>query len=414
MKDNNIMRYILFNKNEPLIEFVLKENIADYTCIESHRFKENLPIWLNDINAFIEERNYAKHKEHLKKWLKEWGIDNKKGFLESTKALGLNDCLWVKAEDSNLTWEDVSLYTNEFNDIVEKTAFGTGLKGLQLSSTSPEITASGSFEKCWKKEGGEIYIYKKGSSGFANAGLEPYSEYYASQIAKYFDKRAVKYDLQNYKGSLVSKCRIFTSDKFGLVPFYKYFPNEHIDMQKAFDYSKQKGFEDEFRNMIVFDSIIMNPDRHTGNFGFLIDNNTLEIVGFSPLYDYNYSLLCRCMDDDLADLDKYLETQGHKLGGDYLTPAKALLTNDILHKLEDLKNFSFNRLGKINLPEERLRILENQVNKQINILQDYAHKNCIGTMDEVDQEVKRQQLIEKNVVEKQSKQSEQKNLEKNK
>lgn len=38
-------------------------------------------------------------------------------------------------------------------------------------------------------------------------------------------------------------------------------------------------------NMITADSIIGNDDRHLGNFGFLRDVNTGEIIGFAPLFD---------------------------------------------------------------------------------------------------------------------------------
>ena len=42
---------------------------------------------------------------------------------------------------------------------------------------------------------GRILLYKSGTEGFANSGLEPYSEYYASQIAKAMELRYVEYGL---------------------------------------------------------------------------------------------------------------------------------------------------------------------------------------------------------------------------
>lgn len=352
------------NKDNPIIEFSLESGMLDYVCKETNRYKDNLPCWLNDIDAWVESRNYAKHKEHFKKWLKEWGIDNKKGFIEITHALGLNDTLWIKGKSSKLTWEEVNLYNNEFTDVAEKTAFETGLAGLKLSSSSPEITAEGSFEKCWKKQQDNIYIYKKGSSGFANAGLEPYSEFYASQIAKTFDKKAVQYDLEMYKGSLCTRCGMFTSEDVGFVPFYKYHIGENTTMQKVFEACKELGYEAEFRKMIVFDSIIFNPDRHTGNFGYLIDNETFEIKAFSPLFDYNYSLLCRAMSDDFENIEAYLDTQGHKLGGSYEYVAKAFMSAECEDIIESLGTIRFQRHNKYNLEEKRLETLERILNKQ--------------------------------------------------
>ena len=51
-------------------------------------------------------------------------------------------------------------------------------------STSPELTTNGMLRKAWRfVEGDGIYLYKGGTEGAANTGNEPYSEYYACQIA---------------------------------------------------------------------------------------------------------------------------------------------------------------------------------------------------------------------------------------
>ena len=48
--------------------------------------------------------------------------------------------------------------------------------------TSPELATSGSFAKCWVREGGQISLMKRGSEGYANAGFEPYSEALAASL----------------------------------------------------------------------------------------------------------------------------------------------------------------------------------------------------------------------------------------
>ena len=42
-----------------------------------------------------------------------------------------------------MTWEQVSLYTHDFNEVVAKTAFEGGLHGYDLSTTSPEYGTDG-------------------------------------------------------------------------------------------------------------------------------------------------------------------------------------------------------------------------------------------------------------------------------
>ena len=179
--------YLLMNKNSKLLLFSVRvDELFQQYSEEIERYVDNtlLPPNFVSIQEWIDKRNYAKHKNHLRRWLKEWQLDTIQGFLDVTHALGLNDTLWVRNAGDNLSWEQVSLYTNDFTDVVSKTAFTKGLQGLKLSSTSPEFTSEGSFEKCWiRDKAGQIQLYKKGTEGFVNAGLEPYSEFYASQLS---------------------------------------------------------------------------------------------------------------------------------------------------------------------------------------------------------------------------------------
>ena len=49
--------------------------------------------------------------------------------------------------------------------------------------------------------------------------MEPYSEYYAAQVAEYFHVPYVKYELRSRNGRVHSACDIFTSEKYGYLPY---------------------------------------------------------------------------------------------------------------------------------------------------------------------------------------------------
>lgn len=358
--------YILMNKDNPLMIFKLNEVIGGYKAIELERYTNIMPPGFTDINTWLDNRNYAKHKEHLKRWLHEWEIDNSKGFINITHCLSLNDSLWVKKAESVLKWDNVNLYTNPFNDVVSRTAFEKGLHGLRLSTTSPEFTSEGSFAKCWIKEEDNIYLYKKGSYGFANAGLEPYSEYYASELAQIICNDSVSYDLVHYKNELCSKCLLFTSSDEGFVPIYKYLDSSKTyTISDILNFCSKLGFENDYRRMIVLDSIIYNVDRHTGNFGFIINNDTFEIKRFAPVFDHNMSLLCRAMDIDFKDIDAYITLLGHKMGGEFTNVARQITTPAINNVLKSIIEYSLPIHNKYNLPEDRLRSLNLCIKNQI-------------------------------------------------
>ena len=220
----------------------------------------------------------------------------------------------MKEADSNLNWEDVNLYHNQFSDVAQKTAFETGLFGLQLSSTdiiSPEFTSEGTAPKCWKNENGKIYLYKASLSGASNYGLEANSEYIASAIARQVvQDDSIPYDLVMFKDKLCSKCELFTSEKYGYVPFYKYEnPNRHYTLNDVLNICKRMGYEEECRKMILIDSLVFNQDRHLGNFGFLVNNDTFAIEGFAPLFDYNSSMLCNALLSDISSVEAFHKFQ---------------------------------------------------------------------------------------------------------
>ncbi|MBQ7216489.1 MAG: hypothetical protein IJS39_10965, partial [Synergistaceae bacterium] len=325
-----------------------------------------LPPGFSSIQSWLEKRNYAKHKLHLRKWLHLWQIDTLQGFADVTHALGLNDTLWVKKANSSLSWQNVSLYSNPFTDVVSKTAFSKGLGGLQLSSTSPEFTSEGSFEKCWiRQKDGSILLFKKGSEGFANSGLEPYSEFYASQLSSLICRSSVGYNLRKFKRCLVSVCGLFTNEDEGFVPAYKYLDSsQSYGIKDILAFLKPYGLDDDFRDMIVLDAVILNTDRHLGNFGFIVDNDTFRIKRFAPVFDHNMALLARAMDCSIVEDYSYTLGIGHKIGAGFVASAKNLLTARTREILRSILDFSFSRHKSYNLPQKRLAFLEHAVREQ--------------------------------------------------
>ena len=54
------------------------------------------------------------------------------------------------------------------------------------------------------------------------------------------------------------------------------------------------------------DALILNTDRHLGNFGFLFDNQTMEVKTAAPIFDHNRSLLFDLDEDQLAKPEWYI------------------------------------------------------------------------------------------------------------
>lgn len=360
------MNYLFMNKDIPLISFHTENAFGSIIVREDQVFTDQLPIGFLDISTWIENRNYAKHKKHFSKWLKEWGINTIDGFLQVSHCLGINDTLWIKPQNSSLTWAEVSLYKNEFSDVASHTAFETGLFGLQLSSTSPEFTTDGSFPKCWIKENDKISLIKAGMKGASNVGLEPYSEYMASCISKILQPESVKYDLVLFKNELCSICDLFTNEDKGFISFAKIAKlGKTYTIPDVIKICTDLGYEVEAKRMFLIDSIVFNQDRHLGNFGFIVDNNTFQIIGFAPLFDYNISMLCNGLMEDLLHFDKYVEEYqvGHKLGGTFTEVGHSLIHDA---NIDLPKELILPEHKEYNLPQERMKVLSSLFEKNYN------------------------------------------------
>jgi len=321
------------------------------------------------IVKWLENRVIPKNRAFVDEILKSLNLSlgNTKGIIDVCKGLSLNDSYWIVPQGFDGTFAQYNLYENRFSEILSLVAY-TGLwQSHGAFSTSPELTTSGMLPKAWRLiEGDGIYLYKGGSSGAANTGQEPYSEYYACQIAQAMGLNTVIYDLENWKGILASKCKLFTDINTSYIPIGRIVRTGGL--KACLDYYTELGedFAEDLRNMLVFDAVVYNSDRHFGNFGVLRDNHSGAIVSPAPLHDHGLSLFNYAMKDELAQLDDYAATR---------FPAYANITfeticSDVMGKaqaqrLRKLFGFKFKRHPSLNWPEDRLIALERHTQKRV-------------------------------------------------
>lgn len=355
------IRYVLLNKDVEIAEFEVDTLYDDITIIKQF---VKLPEWFGNLDSFIINRRAPKQRENIEELLRLSGCDTLQGFLDISHALSLVDTFWVKRIDSGLSWKNVSLYTHPFNEVIARTAFEGGLHGRQLSTTSPEYGTDGSFAKCWIREGERIRMLKRGSSGARNAGLEPYSEFYASQLVKAFTDELVAYGLRTHNRRICSVCDLFTSEDYGYLP-YAAIDSRSSTLKDVLRKMREFGLEDRVKRMFVIDAVILNEDRHKNNFGFIVDNRTQEIVGMAPLFDHNISLLPYAEEGEFEYGGEYLRRKGPRIGDDWIKTAAMCLDTETRKNLIRLSDFRFERHAKYNLPEWRLTDLEKLIHTTI-------------------------------------------------
>ena len=293
--------------------------------------------------------------------------------LEFGMGLSLNDVYWVVPDGFRGTWAEFNLYDNPFSEAMAEIAFtGQGRLDPRKASTSPEMTTNGMLPKCWVREADGIYLYKGGTGSGgpyrpAVEGLEPYSEFYAAQVAEALGFRHVKYELAKYKGRLCSKCKLFTSDRYGYLPASK-LPERDAILGDA-----------RFLKTFLFDALVFNVDRHLGNFGYMIDNDTNEIVDVAPIFDNGYGLMphlevsSRSAENDYYAIRNYLRDKRPALFRTWLDfPYE--LTEGVLDRLATLEKFRFRKHRHYNWSDERRAVLSGFLQKRVSDIRRFGRK----------------------------------------
>lgn len=358
-----------------LVTFSLEEKGLEGLVVEVLYYDEskkrllpiNIELTAKGIIKWLSNRVIPKNRAFVDEILKTFGlsVNDTKGIIDICLGLSLNDSYWVTPVEFDGKFADYNLFENPFSEALSLVAY-TGVGSAEKAfSTSPEFTTNGMLRKAWRHiENDGIYLYKGGTEGAANTGNEPYSEFYACQVAKAMGLNCVEYDLENWKGILASKCRLFTDIDTSFVPISRLIKDRTL--KNALDYYAGLGkpFYDDLCSMLVFDAVIYNEDRHFGNFGILRDNHTGKIIKPAPIFDNGLSLFNFAMADDLENLSEYAKTRTPPYGVSFDEVCKAVMGSKQKSQLRKLLNFTFTRHPSINLPEERLTAIEAQISKR--------------------------------------------------
>ena len=375
------MNYELKHFDTTLVRFTATEdtntpeiNILWMNEVKKDLFPLDLELTEEGIAKWLKHRTIPKNRAYVHNFLSKCGlnINRPMTIIKVSKGLSLNDCYWVVEEGFEGTYDKFNLYDNRFSQVLALIAFtGYGSSIRTSLASCPEFTTNGMLPKCWRRKDGKIMLYKGGTSGASNTGNEPYSEYYAAQVAKALGVNAIEYGLSKWKGELCSTCELFTSKEYSFLPVGRVVTSGGMKAVREYYEKLGQTFVDALNDMLVLDAIIMNTDRHFGNFGFIVDNKTNKIVAPAPLFDHGNALLNFAGRDDLESekaLKEYADTLVPCVYDDFIGTAKKVLTNKHREGLRKLLEFKFKKNSRYNLPDKRLKMLEKMIQTRAKVL----------------------------------------------
>lgn len=321
--------YEIYNIN--YAPYILKDATLDdsFRTKLSEWFKRRgIPSWRDQLDLLLHRLNIIAPFE----------------LLDKSFGLSLSDQYWLKPLDSNIKYDDINFFENDF-DYLEfmEASLSKNSKIIQniASLRTPNNTTDGMLKKAWIIENGTRYLLK---GGYKNETLQPFNEALASEICKRLGFNHVEYTLDTYKDMVISKCPCFINTNTELVTCHQIKENmkrydninDYEEYIKKLDTEGIKDVRIKMENMYILDFIIMNEDRHLNNFGIIRDVNTLKWLDVAPIFDNGQSLNIEYYDEE----ELHISNEGKLF-------YEVKPFDEIIKVVKDIKRIDLNKLDGI-------------------------------------------------------------------
>ena len=244
-----------------------------------------LPLFLRHVrnaDMWLETRAIDSHRANsrlLKKALRLKEKDDVSTVIHVNGAT-ITDNYWIKPLDSELSYADIRFSDDYFARLALKGTYDSFNRAANSKhSRTPELTNTGSFEKCWRLIDGKWWMYKSASHD------EMFSELFIARFGEALGINMAVYE----RGD---KCVKTLDYNFEPASSFMDDNDDYEDVIAKLQEICPQAIPDYVR-MVFLDTIVANPDRHTANFGLLRDTATGELLGLAPLFDHNMALISR-------------------------------------------------------------------------------------------------------------------------
>ena len=153
-------------------------------------------------------------------------------------------------------------------------------------------------------------------------------------------------------------CELFTDKTLSNVPLWRFGTFKTVVDAAAFIQQLGPAFYEDFADMLVFDALICNTDRHQGNFGLLVDAETNTPVSMAPVFDNGLGLFPYAVAENMEHPEEYAKTLVSAFDVSFEELAAAFITDRQRAQLRKLLSFRFKPDKNYNWPVKRLRAVE--------------------------------------------------------
>lgn len=294
------MLYQLMHKNQPVANLSINDDgyIADLLSVSCIHHMPPGTVYdgkadLDDLRNWWKKRSIPATRTGVRQFLESANIADTESLLTKCLGLSLSDQYWVR-NNPTTRWEDVNFFQNPFSPDIGNLLFGAPITG-ELDMSSPDNTSDGVLRKRWAIVDGNRCLIKSGTFG----NQEPFNEVIATILMNSQGIDNAGYELIWIDDRPCSICKDFVTPDTELITA-RQIVDTFVPMVNGSyrdEYARvctELGIEIKpvLNDMDLIDTIILNTDRHHGNYGILRNAENLEWIRPAPIYDSGTSLMC--------------------------------------------------------------------------------------------------------------------------
>ena len=301
--------YYLMHKDIPVCLMEISDDGALGSVRRNEAAAAHFPLGgqMNNMkfHEWWRDRAIPKTRHGAKSALQRLGYSSTNSALVNNLALSLSDCYWIQPRGEGLTWKDTNLFTNDFVDTFgELTINRDHMIDLRKETRFNCATSQGELQKKWciDKEGrrymikgnygqsyqqslNEIFATKlHEQQGFSN--YTPYSLVQVQVDGNIEGLGCMSYDFCSENIECISAWELLQTIKIKQNESY-YYPLKRVCLGLGIS---EQEFSDFLDYQIMTDYLMTNTDRHMNNIAIMRNPDTLQILGFAPIYDSGNSM----------------------------------------------------------------------------------------------------------------------------
>ena len=305
----HVKEYFLMHKDIPVCLMEISDDGALGSVRRNEAASAHFPLGgqMNNMkfHEWWRDRAIPKTRHGARSALQRLGYSSTNSALVNNLALSLSDCYWIRPREEKLTWKDTNLFTNDFVDTFgEITINRDHMIDLRKETRFNCATSQGELQKKWciDKEGRRYMI--KGNYG--QSYQQSLNEIFAAKLheqqgfSEYTHYSLVRLQVDGNVEGLGCMCYDFCSEDVECISAWELLQTIKIKQNESYYYPLKKvclklgmseeKFSDFIDYQIMTDYLITNTDRHMNNIAIVRNPDTLQVLGFAPIYDSGNSM----------------------------------------------------------------------------------------------------------------------------